>query len=118
MRDRVEAMKKMEASIKNGISVWLYPEGTRNQTQNLLNPFQDGAFHLAIATQTPLAILTVTGPSKILPPDGKFELKPGVIRVYWSDPIPTVGMTKADVPLLREKARGIMEEILRKSITN
>jgi 1-acyl-sn-glycerol-3-phosphate acyltransferase len=114
MRDRVEAMKKMEAAIKSGISVWLYPEGTRNQTENLLNPFQDGAFHLAIATQTPLAILTVTGPSKILPPDGKFELKPGVIRVYWSDPISTVGMTKADVPMLREKARGIMEEILAK----
>lgn len=108
MRDRVESMKKMKDTLDSGISVWIYPEGTRNKSANSLEEFSDGAFHLAVASGRPIAPLTIIDTGKILPPGSIFDLNPGKVEAYWDEPIPTAGLDKKDVPALREKVRQIM----------
>lgn len=107
VRDRVESMHKMKASLDEGISVWIYPEGTRNKSSEPLADFSDGAFHLAIASGRPIAMLTIIDTGKILPA-GEGLMMPGKVNAYWDIPISTTGLDKKDAPALREKVRHIM----------
>lgn len=98
----------MEKTIRDGYSVLIYPEGTRNRTQEPLKNMYDGAFRLAILTQTPLLVTTLVGAGKLSNPHRTVDLAPGFIRSYWDAPISTEGMTEEDIPRLREQVRQIM----------
>lgn len=106
--DRTRANEKMKQSIEEGISVFIYPEGTRNRTAEPLLPFRDGAFRLAIETQIPLAILTILNADKINSPLQPFQLNPGTIHAVWDEPISTKGMTQHDIPKLKQHATEII----------
>jgi len=110
VRDRVMSLKKMESELKQGVSVFLYPEGSRNKTNELLTEFLDGAFTVAINTGTPIAVCTIYDTRKILQPGNLFKLIPGKVNAWWEQPIETKGMTKKDIPALKEKVRGLMEK--------
>ena len=56
----------------------------------------------------PLAVLTILDSQKLLSPLRPVELAPGTIHAIWDKPIDTTGMTEADVPALKEKARELM----------
>lgn len=105
MADRVKSLTRMKESLlQEKISVILYPEGTRNRTAEPLLKFKDGAFLLAIETQLPVAALTILNSGEFSPAN-KLQLKPGVLKAVWGKPIPTAGMTMADIPKLKEEVR-------------
>jgi len=108
--DRARSMENMMASLRENISVFICVEGTRNRTDKPLLDFKDGAFRLAIESQVPLAVLTVTDSKKLLTENRPFELSPGTMHCEWSPPIDTRGMTSDDIPRLKEMAR---EQMLR-----
>jgi 1-acyl-sn-glycerol-3-phosphate acyltransferase len=105
---RKQSLENMMNSLKEGISVFICPEGTRNRTEKPLLDFRDGAFRLAIESQLPLAVLTVKGADKLLSPKRPLELSPGTIECIWSKPIVTTGMTMDDMEKLKETARQLM----------
>ncbi len=94
------------------LPILLYPEGTRNRTTNPLKPFYDGAFKLAIETQTPILVQTLVNTGNIYPPFRTIGLRPGVVTVYFDKPIATKGLTEADIPMLKTKVRQLMESHL------
>ncbi len=104
---REKSLRYMVADLHKGNSIFIYPEGTRNRTQQLLKEFKDGAFKIAIAAQIPIAVQTLTGVKEINNPKG-IQLFPGKVQVHWSDPIETKGMTLNDMPALIEKVRAEM----------
>uniref|UniRef100_A0A8C6ZPA7 1-acyl-sn-glycerol-3-phosphate acyltransferase n=1 Tax=Nothoprocta perdicaria TaxID=30464 RepID=A0A8C6ZPA7_NOTPE len=78
--------------VAENVKVWVYPEGTRNCTGDLL-PFKKGAFHLAVQAQ-------VTGTAPVA--HGfltDFLSSPGKIKVEVLPPIETKGLTPDDMPL-------------------
>lgn len=85
------------------LSVWVLPEGHRNTKPEML-PFKKGAFHLAIAAQVPV-IPFATSPMWTVLDAHRWMVRPGVVRVRFMDPIPTEGMTDADVDRLSNAAR-------------
>ena len=101
----VGRLREAETAVRNrGVSVWIFPEGTRGKTPGKLLPFKKGAFHLAIATGAPLV------PVVVGPVTGVFDLKrriarPGTVRVRVLEPIPTSGLTEADVDSLLYRTR-------------
>lgn len=105
---RAKSMEAMKQSLREGISVFICPEGTRNTSDRALLPFKDGAFRLAIEAQVPLAVLTVTGSDKRLSPLHPLTLLPGDLTCIWDEPIETRGMTTSDVEELKERARNLM----------
>ena len=72
-----------------------------------LGPFKDGAFRLAIETGTPILPLAVHGTRPAL---RKHDWRFGVsdADVYVLDTIDTSGLTRQDVPALRERARDVI----------
>jgi 1-acyl-sn-glycerol-3-phosphate acyltransferase len=101
---RLRSMDRMVQSLRDGVSVFLCPEGTRNKTQRPLLDFHDGAFRVAIEAQVPLAVMTILHSDDLLSPLHPLALAPGRIDCIWDDPIDTKGMTQEDVPRLREIA--------------
>ena len=110
---RIKSMENMMNSLKEGVSVFICPEGTRNRTDKPLLDFHDGAFRLAIESQLPLAVLTLVDSKRLLSPSRPFELSPGTIHCTWSKPIDTKGMTMDDLSRLKEQARRLMMESLK-----
>ncbi|MBL0310714.1 MAG: 1-acyl-sn-glycerol-3-phosphate acyltransferase [Bacteroidetes bacterium] len=101
---REKSFRYMVVTLRKGESIFIYPEGTRNRTTQPLKEFKDGAFRVAIMAQMPIAVQTLTNTKKLNDPNG-IQLFPGTVKVYWSKPIETKGMTIEDLPALREKVR-------------
>lgn len=100
---RARSMEKMQTCLRDGISVFICPEGTRNKTDQPLLELRDGAFRLAIEAQVPVAVMTLVNTGNLLSPQRPIELSPGTIYCIWSKPIPTIGLTLDDIPVLKEK---------------
>ncbi len=104
----VEYAKRM---IQHGISMLIFAEGTQNRTKELLQPFKDGAFRIAIETQTPILPVIVVGAGPLMPP-GTMQIKPGKIKVIALDEVSVNGLTMDDVKSLKERVfQSMMEAI-------
>lgn len=117
--DRNKSIEVMRRSLEEGISVFLCPEGTRNKNEEPpLLEFRDGAFRLAVATQTPIAPLVVLNTGRKLSPRQPIALAPGTLHAVWLEPIETKGMKMEDVPQLKERVMQEMIAELRKFRSN
>jgi 1-acyl-sn-glycerol-3-phosphate acyltransferase len=102
----VAAMDACKDRLAKKTSVMIFPEGTRSRTGEL-GPFKDGAFRLAIETQTPILPIAVHGAYEALV---KGDWRYGVCeaRVHVLEAVPVDGMTLDDVPELRERVRALI----------
>lgn len=65
-RDGLRVVKKAADYIKSGdTSVALYPEGTRNRTDEPLIPFHNGSLKIAQMAKCPIVVTTVRGSAQI-----------------------------------------------------
>jgi 1-acyl-sn-glycerol-3-phosphate acyltransferase len=108
---RDKSMIYLVEELKKGNSVFLYPEGTRNRTGAPLKEFKDGAFKAAIMGQVPIVPLTLLGTLEANNPKG-LQLKPGLVKAYFGEPINTKGMTLDNIEKLKEMVRGEMLKYL------
>jgi len=98
-----QAMDRCADYLRRGMSVFIFPEGTRSRTPELL-PFKDGAFRLAIETQTDILPLAVQGTEVALPKHSwLFGTANAVVTV--GERISTAGLTLDDLESLKEKTR-------------
>lgn len=89
---RRESFTKMQQALKLGLHLCLYPEGTRNKTDEPIQKFYDGAFITAIRAQKPVIPAVIMGTKNILPEYPKYWAQPHSIKIHFLDPIPTKGM--------------------------
>ena len=109
MVDRADASQAREAlaSAASGLvgnnSVLIYPEGTRSK-DGRLQPFKKGGFFIALRAGLPIVPVRVSG-SRDIVPSGSLSVRPGNVVVELFDPVPTDGMTEADIPALMARVR-------------
>lgn len=110
--NRANSIRVLKSLIKKGISVMVFPEGTFNMGTTPLKEFYDGAFRVAIETQTPVKPVLLLDAYRRMPYESLFHMTPGQSRVVYLDEIPVDGYTLADVTVLKEKVYAIMEHKL------
>jgi 1-acyl-sn-glycerol-3-phosphate acyltransferase len=101
-----------EQLVNDKRSIVIFPEGTIPTTVPKMGRFKEGAFRLAIETQTPLLPVTIIGNWIALPDQGKIRFRPARILQYVHAPIDTTGMTLDDVDALKQKVFTIIEHKL------
>jgi 1-acyl-sn-glycerol-3-phosphate acyltransferase len=106
---RAKSVRALKAAVKQGISIFIFPEGTFNETEKLLKEFYDGAFRIAIETQTSIKPLLFIDTLHRLHYKGLFELTPGPNRVVYLAEVCVKGLTMKDLPLLKQEVYNIME---------
>ena len=103
-RSLLLAAKKVE----NGTSVLIFPEGTR-QEPNQLGEFKKGGFILAVKSGRPLVPVSISGSAAVLPKNS-FSIKPGSIDIVVGKPIPTEGISAKTVEPLMEQVRAAIQQ--------
>lgn len=80
-----ESVKRLHVTLNKGISVIVYPEGTRSSTGEL-GRFKKGAFYLAAEANVPIIPLHIHGTRKALPKKS-LRLSANPIHVRFGEPI-------------------------------
>jgi 1-acyl-sn-glycerol-3-phosphate acyltransferase len=110
-KSRKASMDHLKEILNMGISILIFAEGTQNRTKEILQPFKDGAFRMAIDTQKPILPMVVIGAGRLMPP-GTIDLKPGKIRIVVGKEIPTEGLSTDDVQALKERTVRVMRGMI------
>lgn len=111
--NRAKSVRNMKSILKKGISLIVFPEGTFNMTPNPLKDFYDGAFRVAIETQTALKPILFLDAYDRMNYRSIFSLSPGKNRVVYLEEVTVDGLTQKDVTALKQKVYQLMDDKLR-----
>jgi 1-acyl-sn-glycerol-3-phosphate acyltransferase len=107
-RETVKAMDEAAEKIRNGMSIVIFPEGSRSPDGSI-QPFKTGGFSLAIKSKVPIVPVSIAGSRQIMP-KGKMTVAPGKIRIRIGPSIDTQDCQLKDrVLLMRRVSEAISE---------
>ena len=104
----VRSLQRAAERVRGGISVIVFPEGTRSPTGRM-REFKSGGFHLAIEAQVPILPATVSGSFHLIP-KRSLKVQSGTIKVSYGKPIPTRGLGVEERHALKERVRQAIEQ--------
>ncbi len=87
----------------NGLSLIVFPEGTRSR-DGRVGRFKGGSFYLALEAGLPIVPLSVVGSRHVML-KGRLATYPGAVRLIVHDPIETRGLAGADPREFAERVR-------------
>jgi 1-acyl-sn-glycerol-3-phosphate acyltransferase len=109
---RARSVRNLKSVLRKGVSIFIFPEGTFNLTRKPLKSFFDGAFRIAIETQTPIQPLLFLDGYNRMNYESVFSLNPGESRTIFLESIDVTGYTMADVEKLKKRVHELMERKL------
>ncbi len=111
---RAKSLEDLKYYLSKGRSILIFPEGTMNNSSYPLAEFYDGAFKLAIETQTPIAPMIILNARDLLPRISPLSAKPGLIKCVFDTPVEVSGLGSEDVDSLKAKVYNRMESLIQK----
>jgi 1-acyl-sn-glycerol-3-phosphate acyltransferase len=102
-RDTVEAMNEAAQKIHDGMSVVIFPEGSRSPDGSIQS-FKKGGFTLAIKSKVPIVPISISGTRDIMPKD-RLTATAGEIRMFVDHPIEIQHLSLKDRESLMKKVR-------------
>ena len=112
--EAAKAFRKAAQALDRGTSIAIFPEGTIPAFTPRMKSFKDGAFKLAIEKQVPIVPITFLDHWRYFgePTELMGRARPGSARAVVHAPVPTTGLTEADLVGLRSEVYRIIEEPL------
>jgi 1-acyl-sn-glycerol-3-phosphate acyltransferase len=114
-RSSTESRKKsidmLKQALREGINILLFAEGTQNRSKELLQPFHDGAFRIAIDAQQPIIPIVIIGAGKLMAP-GTINMRPGNVKIIVGNEIQTEGLTTSDSANLKTQTFEVMKNMI------
>ena len=118
-KDIKEGLKTILTAIekvKSGISICIFPEGTRNKGTDELEllPFHDGSFKIATKSGCPIIPMAISNSAEIF--ENHFpKIKPCKVVVEYGKPIYPEELSREDKKRLGAYTQGIILEMLKKN---
>jgi 1-acyl-sn-glycerol-3-phosphate acyltransferase len=84
---RRESFTKMKEVLDMGLHMCIYPEGTRNKTDQPLKHFHDGAFRLALMTGKRIVPAVIFNSKRALPASKSFFIWPQPLAMHFLPPV-------------------------------
>ncbi len=120
--DRSDIKKGLEMiltaidKVKNGISIFIYPEGTRNKTDAPMQDFHKGSFKIAQKTDCPIIPVVINHSRNILEDHMPF-IKSTHVVIEYCKPVVMSELSKEDQKTIDQYVKNIMEETYLKNET-
>lgn len=105
-KQSVRALMDSTKLVKSGISMTIFPEGTRSKG-GPVKEFKGGAFRIATSAKVPVVPVTIEGTYHLL--EEHYRIRPAAVTVTIHRPIPTAGMSRQEI---RELPARVREQIL------
>jgi 1-acyl-sn-glycerol-3-phosphate acyltransferase len=106
-QSRRKSLEVMRSVLQNNIHMCIYPEGTRNRTDQPLKPFYDGAFKLAIDANKDIMPCVIFGTKEAMPISKGFYLVPKRLEMHFLTPVAYTDCKPAE---LKDKVFDIMKD--------
>ena len=103
---RARTVDEAKKQIVDGVSVMMFPEGSRTKTGKL-GRFHKGAYQIAIDLKLPIVPLTINGSYDVLRAHSLL-IHPGKLELIIHKPIPTENLSEDEIPVLMEKTKEII----------
>ncbi len=113
--DRENALASMRSlnraveSLRRGMPLVVFPEGGRSATGQI-QPFQSGAFYIAIKAKVEVVPMALAGTYEVLPME-TFHIRPGPMQLVVGDPIPTGEYGLRDMDVLAARVQDAVEKL-------
>ena len=107
----VRSLKKAAALLQKGISIVVFPEGTRTP-DGQVKDFKGGAFLLALEAKAPIVPVSISGTFDMLPRTG-WCFWSGRMELNFHPPIPTLGLSRLEARPLMKRVREIIMQNLK-----
>jgi len=93
-REALKAINEAAQKIKDGMSIIIFPEGTRSPDGTLL-PFKKGVFSLPVRAGIPIVPVGINGTRRLQPKGSFLPVEKGVIYINIGEPIPTTSTNRS-----------------------
>jgi len=102
--------------VKQGVSMWIFPEGTRNTGEELsLLPFKEGSFKIALKTGCPIVPVAINNSAEIfenhLP-----KLKKTHVVIEYGKPIYPKDLTRDEQKVIGATCQAMILETMKKNV--
>jgi len=112
-KSRGETLAKARKILNDGFNLGFFPEGgIRSKEYPVMVDFKDGAFRLAVESNTPIVPITFPNNYNILADDAIMEMKHGTCTIIYHEPIFPDGSTEADIKKLKKDVFRVIQSEL------
>lgn len=112
IREGLKTILKGVEELKKGHSMFIFPEGTRSHSDEML-PFKEGSTKMAEKAKVPIIPVAITGTADLFENNRKYSMKPAKVHVSFGKPIIISELTKEEKKFLGAHTQEIIETMLR-----
>ena len=116
VRDGLKVILAAIEAVKNGTSVTVFPEGTRNrgEDERQLLPFHEGTFKIATKSGCPIVPVAISHTSRVF--EDQFpKVRPTHVILEYGEPIYTKDLDREEQKFLGHRVQEIVQEMVIKN---
>lgn len=116
VREGLKTILAAIEEIKSGISVMIFPEGTRNSSESELTmlPFHEGSFKIATKTGCPIIPVSISNSSAIFE-DHLPRVKPVSVTIEYGTPIYPKELSREEQKFIGKYVQNVILETLKRN---
>lgn len=115
MREGLKTILEGIEKVKSGISIWIFPEGTRNSDSYDMLPFHEGSMKIADKSGCPVIPVAISGTAEIFEQHHPM-IRPSRVTITFGQPIYLKDLPKEQKKASGAYTRGVIAQLLEKQM--